>query len=106
MGWSGASWRPPSPARGGRSTIYDAVYGRTRVGRLLKFLFVWQFLVSGPLELASGALGLALYAGVLVPGLGRTSWAWGVTRGQLLAAALMLAITALAYRRIEVAGRL
>src|SRR3982751_5942793 len=61
------------PGSGGTFHFYDAVYGRTRVGRLLKFLFVWQFLVSGPLELASGALGLALYAGVLVPGQDWTS---------------------------------
>src|SRR5215212_4666062 len=60
------------PGSGGTYHFYDAVYGRTRLGRLLKFLFVWQFLFSGPLELASGALGLALYVGVLVPGLGRT----------------------------------
>ena len=57
------------PGSGGTYHFYDAVYGEARSGRLLKFLFVWQFLLSGPLELASGAIGLSLYAGYLAPGL-------------------------------------
>ena len=55
------------PGSGGTYHFYDAVYGESRSGRLLKFLFVWQFLLSGPLELASGAIGLSLYAGYLCP---------------------------------------
>jgi amino acid transporter len=47
------------PGSGGTYHFYDAVYGPSRVGRLLKFLFIWQFLFSAPLELASGAIGLA-----------------------------------------------
>src|SRR5215467_927990 len=38
------------PGSGGTYHFYDAVYGLSRAGRLLKFLFVWQFLFSGPLE--------------------------------------------------------
>src|SRR5215210_7961994 len=98
------------PGSGGTYHFYDAVYGQTRLGRLLKFLFVWQFLFSGPLELASGALGLSMYAGFLAPWLKGTCWEWAwaslgtwrVARGQILAVAAMLAIVALAYRRIEV----
>ena len=37
------------PGAGGTYHYYDAVYGETRIGRLLKFLFVWQFLFSGPI---------------------------------------------------------
>ncbi len=47
------------PGSGGTYHFYDAVYGSSRAGRLLKFLFVWQFLFSGPLEMATGAIGLA-----------------------------------------------
>ena len=42
------------PGSGGTYHFYDAVYGECRAGRLLKFLFVWQFLFSGPLEVATG----------------------------------------------------
>ncbi|MBV8677145.1 MAG: APC family permease, partial [Planctomycetaceae bacterium] len=106
------------PGSGGTYHFFDAVYGQSRTGRLLKFLFTWQFLFSGPLEIASGAIGLAQYVGFLWPTLKRAAWHvraadptlgaldWRVTRGQLLAMALMMAITKLAYRRIEVAGRL
>jgi amino acid transporter len=101
------------PGSGGTYHFYDAVYGKSRLGRLLKFLFVWQFLFSAPLELASGAIGMAQYAGFLWPVFKQPAWIgswpwldWEVSRGQILAVGLMLAITALAYRRIEVAGRL
>jgi amino acid transporter len=102
------------PGSGGTYHFYDAVYGEGRAGRFLKFLFVWQFLFSAPLEVATGAIGLAQYAGYLWPVFKETAWswavpggvAWEVSWGQVLAMGVMLAITALAYRRIEVAGRL
>src|SRR4051812_7718139 len=101
------------PGSGGAYPFYDAVYGGGRAGRFLKFLFVWQFLFSAPLEVATGAIGLAQYAGYLWPVFKETAWTWTVpgglvwevSRGQVLAMGVMLAITALAYRRIEVAGR-
>ena len=47
------------PGSGGTYHFYDAAYGDRGSGRLLKFLFVWQFLFSGPLEVATGAIGMA-----------------------------------------------
>ncbi len=102
------------PGSGGTFHFYDAIFGRSTTGRLLKFLFVWQFLFSGPLELASGAIGLGNYAGFYWGTLKTTAWtlplgganAWVVTWGQVAASGAMLAVVALAYRRIEVAGRL
>jgi amino acid transporter len=98
---------------GGTYHYYDAVYRQSHVGRLLKFLFVWQFLFSGPLEVASGAIGVAQYMGYLWPALKVAAWSvpigafvWTVTFGQLLAMGVMAGITALSYRRIESAGRL
>ncbi len=65
------------PGSGGTYHFYDAVYGESRPGRLLKFLFVWQFLFSGPLEIATGAIGVTQYLGHFFPVLDREAWSWG-----------------------------
>ncbi len=65
------------PGSGGTYHFYDAAYGDSRVGRLLKFVFVWQFLFSGPLEVASGAIGMTQYIAYFYPSLGQTVWNWG-----------------------------
>jgi amino acid transporter len=103
------------PGSGGTYHFYDAAYGESRAGRLLKFLFVWQFLFSGPLEIASGAIGLATYLGYFYPTLVQPAWTWSalfppipgeVAWGQLTAMGVMVTVTCLAYRRVAVAGRL
>jgi amino acid transporter len=102
------------PGSGGTYHFYDAVYASTRVGRMMKFLFVWQFLFSGPLELASGAIGFGAYAGYLWPILKSpaavlpigSTLKWTLPFSQCLAVGLMAGVVLLAYRRIEVAGRL
>ena len=105
------------PGSGGTYHFFDAIFGPSWLGRLLKFLFIWQFLFSGPLELASGMLGFANYAAFLWPWLNRVVWAgnlaplgvgfvWEVRGLNLLAVVMTLALVALAYRRIEAAGRL
>jgi amino acid transporter len=103
------------PGSGGTYHFYDAVYGESRAGRLLKFLFVWQFLFSGPLEVASGAIGVAQYLGYFVPVLDRPAWRWSeiapglggaISWGQIAAMGVMGLVIFLAYRRIAAAGRL
>ncbi len=101
------------PGSGGTFHFYDAIYGRGRLGRMLKFLFVWQFLISAPMELATGGIGLGHYATFLFPGLSGPLWslsiggkAWQITRGQALAIAFVAGGVTLAYRRIEVTGRM
>ena len=42
-------------------------------------MFVWQFLFSAPLEVASGAIGLAKYVGYFWPGLRESAWRWSGT---------------------------
>jgi len=42
-------------------------YGRERWGRLLAFLFIWQFLLSGPLEIASGLIAMDSFSQSLSP---------------------------------------
>jgi amino acid transporter len=82
------------PGSGGSFNYLREAFGRTRFGRLMAFLFVWQFVLSGPLEIASGYIGFAAYAGYI--------WK-GLTRAQAVAliAAVGALNVALLYRRIH-----
>jgi len=93
---------------GGTFHFYEQAYGKKPVGKLLKFLFVWQFLFSAPLELATGALGFAMYLGYLVPDLKLvvTDWPWTIQVENLVAMLIMLGIVALAWRNLQAAGKL
>ena len=87
------------PGSGGTYHFYDAAYGESRAGRLLKFVFVWQFLFSGPLEVATGAIGLANVSRLFLsrsrrspPGMGRDrprSWTPTSSWGQVAAMGVM-----------------
>jgi amino acid transporter len=72
-------------------------------GRFLSFLFVFQLMISAPLSVASGSIGLSQYAGYLVPAL-RPSWLhWGrITAGPgtLVAIAAVLLAVILLYRNL------
>lgn len=101
------------PGSGGTYHFFDAIFGDSRAGRLLKFLFIWELLCSGPLELASGMLGCAEYVAYLVPKLNGIAWEWHwgrlawVVRGKnLLAVGVTAGLVVLCYRRIEAASRL
>ena len=82
------------PGSGGSFHYLREAFARTRLGRLMPFLFVWQFILSGPLEIASGYIGFASYAGYI--------WK-GLTRPQTIAliTAIGLINVALLYRRIH-----
>jgi amino acid transporter len=103
------------PGSGGTYHFYDAAYGASRAGRLLKFVFVWQFFFSGPLEVASGAIGMAKYLTYFFPILQEPGWNWvmlipgldmPVLWEQVSAMAIVALVTVLAYRRIAVAAKL
>jgi amino acid transporter len=81
------------PASGGTFTYLREAFGRQTYGRLMGFLFVWQFILSGPLEIASGYIGFANYAGYI--------WT-GLTPAGLLALSATVGVVniALLYRRI------
>jgi amino acid transporter len=81
------------PGSGGSFHYLREAFGRTRVGRLMPFLFVWQFVLSGPLEIASGYIGFAAYAGYI--------WK-GLTRAESIALIVGIGLVniALLYRRI------
>src|SRR5881227_133440 len=55
------------PGSGGTYVYLREAFGRETFGRLLAFLFIWQFILSGPLEIASGYIGFAKYFGYLWP---------------------------------------
>src|SRR5262249_54595677 len=55
------------PGSGGSYLYLLECYGRKRWGRLMAFLFIWQFLISGPLELGSGLIAIGLFANGLSP---------------------------------------
>jgi amino acid transporter len=82
------------PGSGGSFRYLREAFGRERFGRLMGFLFVWQFVLSGPLEIASGYIGFAQYA----------SFIWsGLTRPWVIVLVTVVGIIniALLYRRIE-----
>src|SRR5438552_2532392 len=53
------------PGSGGSFGYLRHGYGAAKVGRLMGFLFVWQFVLSGPLEIASGYIGFSQYLGYI-----------------------------------------
>src|SRR6266536_530283 len=81
------------PGSGGSFRYLVEAYGPATYGRLVGFLFIWQFILSGPLEIASGYIGFASYGGYLRTGL--------TARGALAIAAVVGVLNvALLYRRI------
>jgi amino acid transporter len=82
------------PGSGGSFVYLREAFGRERFGRLMAFLFVWQFVLSGPLEIASGYIGFGQYA----------SYIWtGLTRPGVIALVTVVGLVniALLYRRIN-----
>src|SRR6267142_896586 len=85
------------PGSGGSYVYLREAYGRETFGRLMAFLFIWQFILSGPLEIASGYIGFARYTGYLWPGI--------TSRETFLVAATVGVINiVLLYRRITSIG--
>jgi len=82
------------PGSGGSFNYLREAFGRLRFGRLAAFLFVWQFILSGPLEIASGYIGFAAY----------TSYIWkGMSRAEAIGLITVVGVinVALLYRRIH-----
>jgi len=110
------------PGSGGSYRYLKEIYGPTRTGRLLSFLFVWQLSFSAPLSIASGCIGLAHYASYLLPSLQKTYLATTlalplpglgalearlfISRATFVAIGACCVAVLLLYRRISVVGRL
>jgi amino acid transporter len=84
------------PGSGGSYLYLREGFGRQTFGRLAAFLFIWQFIISGPFEIASGYIGFAQYLGYL----------WKDAPLGLTVAAVGLLNLALLYRRITHLGRI
>ncbi len=87
------------PGSGGSYVYLREAYGRERFGRLVAFLFIWQFILSGPLEIASGYIGFSRYARYIWPDL-TSSNVFFVAAGVGVLNVILL------YRRIEAIGTL
>lgn len=95
------------PGSGGTYHFLSEIYGRYRWGRIVPFLFIWQFLISGTLEMASGYIGGVNYLTYALPELDAKLAAWHVPYGRSsLAAVAVLGITLLLSRNIRWLGRL
>jgi amino acid transporter len=82
------------PGSGGSFGYLRHGYGAATVGRLMGFLFVWQFILSGPMEIASGYIGFSHYLGYI--------WK-GITARQTMLVITVIGVVniALLYRRIK-----
>jgi amino acid transporter len=112
------------PGSGGSYLYLLECYGRSRWGRLMAFLFIWQFLISGPLEIGSGLIAIAQFSSAITPRFEQyneyhthtlTLLASGnpddviavsISPARMVALALGLLMVVLLYRRITVLGRL
>jgi len=87
------------PGSGGTYHYLFEGFGRQTLGRVMAFLFIWQFLLSGPLEIASGYIGFAQYARFLWPALTDT-------QAKFVTVAVGLLVIVLLYRQIGALGRI
>jgi amino acid transporter len=87
------------PGTGGTYLYLRETFRKTRLGGILPFLFIWQFVLSGPLEIASGYIGFAQYVGYFWHGMG-----WWSTR--LVCIGVGVLVVLLLYRRVAAVGRL
>ena len=85
------------PGSGGSYIYLRDGFGRQTFGRAMAFMFIWQFMLSGPLEIASGYIGFAQYASYLWPGM-------NLTQTRLVMAGVGLLTIALLYRQITIIG--
>jgi APA family basic amino acid/polyamine antiporter len=110
------------PASGGSYHFLLESFGRSRWGRLMAFLFVWQILISGPLEVGSGLVAAAQFSTSISPEFkafderhtAKAEWeiapnekiAVSVGPSRLFGFALGVLIILLLYRRVTTLGRL
>ena len=83
------------PGSGGTYAYLREIFGRERWGRLLAFLYNWQFFLSASLIISTGYIGFANYAGYIFPRVGSDP-----TLNHLVALGIGLITIALLYRRI------
>jgi amino acid transporter len=87
------------PGTGGTYLYLSKAFEQTRFGVLLPFLFIWQFIFSGPLEIASGLIGFTQYIGYFWRGMSPLEI-------RMVSTVVGAATIVLLYRRITDVGKL
>src|SRR3954453_2638604 len=82
------------PGSGGSYLYLKEGFGPRTFGRMMAFLFIWQFILSGPLEIASGYVGFLQYLKYLWPAM--NPW---VSGGIIVGVGLLT--VGLLYRKIS-----
>ncbi|MBV8655483.1 MAG: amino acid permease, partial [Candidatus Eremiobacteraeota bacterium] len=89
------------PGSGGTYVYLREIFGRNGVGKMLAFLFNWQFVFYATLLIASGYIGFSSYAAYLFPAVGSSTLAHNA-----LAVGMGIVTMVLVYRKITVAEKL
>ncbi|MBC5829118.1 MAG: amino acid permease [Candidatus Eremiobacteraeota bacterium] len=97
--WAALSSR--YPGSGGTYVYLRESFGSERVGRLLAFLFNWQYIFFATLILASGYIGFANYAGYFFPVIASSPWVH-----HLVAVGVGLLTIVLLYRRVTLVSQI
>jgi fructoselysine transporter len=94
------------PRSGGTYAYLREAFGARGPGRLLAFVFVWQYLFAAPLFLASGYIGFAQYASYLIPAAGNQVIAHAIAIGVgiVVLLALYRAIPSIARTALVLGG--
>jgi amino acid transporter len=87
------------PAAGGSYFWLREGFGRETWGRPLAFLFIWQFIISGPMEIGTGFIGVKQYLGFLLGDV--KPWEMNTIN-----VGLALLLFLLLYRRIDSVGKI
>ncbi|MGO9262024.1 MAG: APC family permease [Bryobacteraceae bacterium] len=87
------------PGTGGTYLYLRETFRKTRLGGILPFLFIWQFIFSGPLEIASGYIGFSQYVGYLWHGM-------SPVEARMVNVAVGTLVIVLLYRGITAIGRI
>jgi amino acid transporter len=87
------------PAAGGSYFWLREGFGRETWGRLMAFLFIWQFIISGPMEIGTGFIGVKQYLGFLLGDV--KPWEMNTIN-----VGLTVLLYLLLYRRIDSVGKI
>src|SRR5580658_4756894 len=87
------------PAAGGSYSWLREGFGRETWGRLMAFLFIWQFIISAPMEIGTGFIGVKQYLGFLFGDI--KPWEMNTFN-----VGLTLLLFFLLYRRIDSVGKI
>jgi len=108
------------PRVGGSYEYLKQMYGRSKAGRWLSFLFVFQLVFSAPVSIATGCIGFANYTSYVFSGLSHVIWrgtlpfyflgpvrlTLEVSGRTLVAVGTAMLATVLVYRRVASIGRI